>query len=94
MARQLTTTAYLVLRPSFSSYTGNVSSFHVEAVRKKRPTGGAASNAVVLALTLRMPEAAFEPLRPEVTITVPEGAYEIVPEVTVDVPPEPEEPTT
>lgn len=85
---QLTTTAYLILRPTYSRvYEDKVNGFTVEGVRKKRPTGEAAAGAVVIALTIAMPARAFEPLRPAVEITVPDGAYDIVPDVTVAPPP-------
>ena len=83
------TTAYLVLRPTYTPWSPKrVNGFTVGGVRKKRPTGKAAAGSIVMALSLKMPAAAFEPLQPEVTIEVPEGAYDLVPEVDVIVPEE------
>lgn len=83
---QLSTTVYLVLEPRFGTrdWDGDqVKGFAVVGARKTRPRAADAAGVVVLALTIGMPRAAFEPLRSAVTITVPEGAYDIHPEVLV-----------
>lgn len=85
--QQLATTAYLILRPTYSRYDDDtIVGFTVDAVRKTRPRGDAAAGSVVVAVRLALPAQAFEPLRAAVDISVPEGAYDVVPEVTVESP--------
>lgn len=87
---ELTQTTYLILEPTYGhgNWSTEVRGFKVSGARKTRPTGEAAAGSVVIALKLTIPRAAFEPLRPEVEITVPEGAYEVHPVVQVIEPPE------
>lgn len=83
MPAKLTTTAYLTLTPRWNR-SGQITGFEVDGVRKTKPTVGArGQGGIVVTLGITMPRAAFEPLAPQVEITVPEGSYDIHPEVVV-----------
>jgi hypothetical protein len=80
---------YLQLEPVWSTYRRDdaggraVDHLKVTKVLKNRPeriTG------VVVELRLRVPDAAFKPLAPVVTIDVPESALDFEPQVTVEMP--------
>lgn len=82
----LSTTCYLTLTPRWNR-SGRITGFEVDSVRKTRPTVGArGQGGIVVTLGITMPKAAFEPLAPQVDITVPEGSYDIHPVVTVHEP--------
>lgn len=82
------TTVYLQIEPEFSSYRdadGNqrVTGMRVTKMVKKSP--GRISG-VMVKLRLRIPDAAFKPLAPTVTVDVPESALDYEPVVTVELP--------
>ncbi len=75
------TTVFLELQPTWSSFgEPRAIGMTVSNMTKKKP-----KNAVgpVIELELVLPAAAFDPLRPVVTIEVPESALDFTPEVTV-----------
>jgi len=82
------TTVYLEIEPEWSQYAHangdpRLSKIKVTRALQNRPRriGG-----VVVAVRLRIPDAAFLPLRPTVTVEVPEAALAYEPEVTVELP--------
>lgn len=81
-----TTTVYLTVEPTWGRYSYNrdqLQNISVTRVTKKRPPRSAGP---VVKLTLSIPDAAFHPLQPEVTIDVPPDALDFEPTVTVDFP--------
>jgi hypothetical protein len=86
MADTLSTTCYLTLTPKFAR-GGRIIGFEVDSARKTKPTTGArGQGGIVISLGITMPRAAFEPLAPDVEITIPEGSYDIHPQVVVNEP--------
>lgn len=84
------TTVYLKLRPRWGDHDWNsdkLRGFDVEGVTKNRPSR---SSGPVVKLTLKVPDQAFMPLRPEVVIDVPEQALDYTPIVSVELPDDPE----
>jgi hypothetical protein len=71
MTRHIDATFYAQVEPTFNYNRENVRSAKVVALTQKkpdRPRGGT----VLLKLTVRVPEAAFLPLRPEAIVVIPE----------------------
>jgi hypothetical protein len=83
------TTVYLQLEPEWSSWqkdsngNPNVAGMKVTKTTKNRPTR---ITGVLVKLRLRIPDSAFKPLSPTVTVDVPESALDYEPVVTVDLP--------
>ena len=77
-------TFYAQVRPTFSTWrktpTGDhaVESAAVERVTQKRPARPVPGT-VLVKLTIRLPKAAFYPLRPEAVVVVPESLAEANP---------------
>lgn len=67
MSRHREGTVYLVVRPG--RYYGTLT---VDKATNKRPKV-TSEGSIVVKLNLSIPEAAFLPLSPEATVTVPEG---------------------
>jgi hypothetical protein len=82
-------TFYVQIEPSFGRYTDDAGRRKVYSLRAvnitqkspSHPRGGA----VLIKLTLRIPDAAFQPLRPEAVIVVPEDMIQINPVIDVEV---------
>ena len=82
------TVVYLQVEPVWSPYPGfngdaRLSGIKVTKVTKNRPSR---ISGVAVKLRLRIPDGAFKPLSPEVTIEVPEAALDYEPVVTADLP--------
>ena len=78
-------TFYLQVEPEFISHGQDevVRGIHAVALTQKRPRSPKRGT-VLMKLTVRVPDAAFLPLRPEVVIVVPQAMTEALPiEVTV-----------
>lgn len=79
-----TTTVFLTVEPQFHRYNPDrVAGCTVTNMTKNRPKR---STGVVVALELRIPDAAFLPLRPMVTVDVPQEALDYTPTVSVEFP--------
>lgn len=83
------TTVYLEIEPQWSRWTNsngdrNLTGIRVVRTLQKRPTR---MSGVVVALNLRLPDAAFKPLQPKVVVDVPETALAYEPVITVEMPP-------
>lgn len=85
-----TTKVWLTIKPIWSNHrtgpdgsTPGVDGMRVSSVLKTRPKS---IDGVAVTLTLNIPDEAFYPLRPEVTIDVPEAALHYEPQVTVEFP--------
>lgn len=80
MANYHDATFYVQVEPTFYKYGGNdptVSSIRAVAITQKRPErprGGV----VLTKLTIRIPDGAFLPLRPEVIVVIPENMVEAI----------------
>lgn len=80
------TTFYIHLEPQWGRYPYNrdtltgIKASRITQSRPDKPRGP------VVKLVLRLPDAAFKPLAPEVTIDIPEEAIDFTPEVTVELP--------
>lgn len=68
--------AYLVLEPRWSSYSWQgdkvLNGFTITRVVQNRPKT-VPGDAVVMRIAIRVPDAAFKPISPSVTIEVPES---------------------
>lgn len=82
MSAMVSTTLFVELEAVWSPY-GEPRAIGMRVVNttKKKPKNAAGP---VVELTLRLPAAAFDPLRPVVTIEVPESALDFTPTVTVE----------
>lgn len=81
-----TTMCYLIVEPRFGKQAWNrdqVVGMAVARVVKNRPRN---FKGVAVKLTLTIPDAAFKPLAPEVTIDVPEEALSYEPKISVEFP--------
>jgi hypothetical protein len=72
----ISTEVWLQVEPTFSAYASSngdrsVTKIRVANVTSRRPTGRAKAGTMVMRLKLNVPEAAFKPLAPVVTIEVP-----------------------
>lgn len=82
--KMVETTVWLMVDPTWPRGASDVPvGMTVASVLKNKPKR---ISGVAVKLRLRIPAQAFLPLRPEVTIDVPEGALEYEPEVTVEFP--------
>jgi hypothetical protein len=80
-----TAKAYLQLRPSFNNWGERAcNGFSIIGLTQKRPQK--AVGVIVVELSMSMPLAAFEPLRPVVNIDVPEGVGELRIDASVQTP--------
>jgi hypothetical protein len=78
----LETTVYLSLVPTHSRYgERKVNGFSVAGITKTPPK---TAKGPVIKLKLKLPAAAFEPLRPTVEILIPEEHLDYTPVVTVE----------
>ena len=81
------TTVYMKLKPRWrrNHYMNEdeLAGFDVDGVNKSRPRRAAGP---VVKLTLSIPDQAFYPLRPEVTIDIPEEALDYTATVRVELP--------
>jgi hypothetical protein len=78
MGRHVDATFYAQVEPSLNYDGSSVSSAKVVSLTQKkpdRPKGGA----VLVKLTIRVPEAAFLPLRPEAIVVIPEDMTVVAP---------------
>lgn len=73
-----------VWRHSFYEDEPRLQEIKVTGVTQKRPR--IAQNGCVVELSLSVPDAAFKPLRPQVTIEIPPEALNFEPTVTVELP--------
>jgi len=64
-------TGFLVIEPVRSRYNGSPRGAKLTRVVQKRPTS-LPNGAVAVAITIQLPAAAFEPLKPAALIVVPE----------------------
>jgi len=84
-----TATCWLRIEPEWSNYyrddSGNYSlrAIKVAGVTQKRPV---MHRGTVVQLKISIPDQAFKPLRPEVTIEIPAEALNFTPDVQVVVP--------
>lgn len=77
-------TCYLTIEPQWAKYPKDrLAALKVKSVTANRP---ARPFGVVVKLHIRIPDAVFKPLAPEVTIDVPEGALDFEPIITVEMP--------
>lgn len=81
------TTVYLQLEPQWGRWTNRdgdrvLAGMKVAGMTQRRPDR---AKGPVVRLTLRVPDAAFLPLRPTVVIDVPDEALDFEPVVTVEV---------
>lgn len=78
------TTVYLTVEPRWSSYNPEkLAGIGVTNCTKNKPSH---PTGPVVKLTLRIPDGAFKPLAPTVTIDIPESALDYPPVVTVELP--------
>lgn len=78
------TSIYLTLEAKWSKWNPDtITSIAVVGTTKTRPRN---PRGPVVKLTLNLPDQAFMPLRPEVTIDIPEEAIDFTPVVTVEMP--------
>lgn len=71
MAETFSPSGYLVIEPIRSRYSGNAVGAKLARITQKRPTS-LPNGAVAVAITVQLPAAAFEPLKPAALIVVPE----------------------
>ena len=96
MSASVDATFYAQVEPDWSGYASTSTGERalrgakvkrITQTRPERPAGGT----VLVKLTLRLPESAFRPLRPEAIVVVPESAtLTTAVEVTAEHPGEPE----
>lgn len=83
-------TFYVQLEPRWSNYTNSrgeywLSRVAATGITSKRTTRKMPSGAIEVQITMRVPESAFYPLRPQVVVEIPETATELIEAVVADV---------
>lgn len=82
------TTCYLVIEPRFGKKDWDREKLYDISVARATKTSPKQFKGIVVKLRLKIPDAAFKPLSPEVTIDVPEDALTYEPEIAVEFPEE------
>jgi hypothetical protein len=78
------TSFYISVEPRWSAYDPEqLAGIVASKITQRRPQF---VHGVVVKLKLKIPDAAFKPLQPEVVIDVPEEALDYTPDVTVEFP--------